>query len=434
VLFIVVAYLGGALTILSPCILPVLPFVFSKSDQPFARSGLPLLIGMALSFAAVATLASVGGSWALQANQYGRWIALAFFGVFGLTLLVPRFAGRLMRPLVTAGNRLTNLASHEGRSTGIMSSVLLGVGTGLLWAPCAGPILGIVLTGAALRGASAGTTFLLLSYAAGAATSLALALLIGGRVFARMKRSLGAGEWIRRAIGATILCGVAAIATGLDTGALVRLSTFTTTSFEEKLVRLLAPGATPVAQTTGANDENHQAARATGHVWLTRFITRIAHVSNDAPLRVEGQLPALSGAVEWINSPPLTVEQLRGKVVLIDFWTYSCVNCQHTLPHVKAWANKYGDQGLVVIGVHAPEFAFERDLVNVKRATRDLGVDYPVAVDNNYAIWRAFGNQYWPAEYLADAQGRIRYHHLGEGAYGKSERAIQQLLAEAAKH
>jgi thiol-disulfide isomerase/thioredoxin len=149
---------------------------------------------------------------------------------------------------------------------------------------------------------------------------------------------------------------------------------------------------------------------------------------------MEGQLPALSGAVEWINSPPLTVEQLRGKVVLIDFWTYSCVNCVRTLPHVKEWANKYRDQGLVVIGVHAPEFAFERDIGNVKRASRDLGVDYPVAIDNNYAIWRAFGNQYWPAEYFVDAQGHIRYHHFGEGAYGKSERVIQQLLAEAGKH
>jgi cytochrome c biogenesis protein CcdA len=253
VLFIVVAFLGGALTILSPCILPVLPFVFSRSDQPFVRSGLPLLAGMALTFAAVATLASAGGGWALQANQYGRWIALAFFGVFGLTLLVPAFAARLMRPLVTAGSRLTNFASDNGRSPRITSSVLLGVGTGLLWAPCAGPVLGIVLTGAALRGASVGTTLLLVSYAAGAATSLAIALLIGGRVFARMKRSLGAGEWIRRAIGATILCGVTAIATGLDTGVLVRVSVFTTTGFEEKLVGWLSPGATSAAQTTGTN-------------------------------------------------------------------------------------------------------------------------------------------------------------------------------------
>jgi thiol-disulfide isomerase/thioredoxin len=150
-----------------------------------------------------------------------------------------------------------------------------------------------------------------------------------------------------------------------------------------------------------------------------------------APLPVEGTLPSLTGAVQWLNSPPLTAQQLRGKVVLVDFWTYSCINCLRSLPYVKAWSQKYRDMGLVVIGVHAPEFAFERNLDNVKKATHDLGVDYPVAIDNNYAIWRAFGNQYWPAHYFVDAQGQIRHHHFGEGEYEQSEKVIQQLLVEA---
>jgi thiol-disulfide isomerase/thioredoxin len=149
------------------------------------------------------------------------------------------------------------------------------------------------------------------------------------------------------------------------------------------------------------------------------------------PLPVEGQLPSLNGAVQWLNSPPLTAQSLRGKVVLVDFWTYSCINCLRSLPYVNAWAQKYKDQGLVVIGVHAPEFAFERNIDNVKKATHDLGVDYPVAIDNNYAIWRSFNNEYWPAHYFVDAQGRIRYHHFGEGDYEQSEKVIQQLLAEA---
>jgi thiol-disulfide isomerase/thioredoxin len=149
------------------------------------------------------------------------------------------------------------------------------------------------------------------------------------------------------------------------------------------------------------------------------------------PLPVEGVLPPLNGAVQWLNSPPLSAQSLRGKVVLIDFWTYSCINCLRSLPYVKAWADKYRDQGLVVIGVHAPEFAFERNIDNVKKATHDLGIDYPVAVDNNYAIWRALNNQYWPAHYFVDAQGRIRYHHFGEGDYMQSEKVIQQLLTEA---
>ncbi|RQR51623.1 cytochrome c biogenesis protein DipZ [Burkholderia sp. Bp9140] len=445
-LLIVLAYLGGVLTILSPCILPVLPFVFARADQPFVRTGLPLLIGMALTFAVVATLAAVGGGWVAQANQAGRWLAIVLLAVFGLTLLLPRFAEHLTRPLVAAGNRLTGFAQRDGRPAGPASSLLLGVATGLLWAPCAGPILGLVLTGAALRGASVGTTLLLVAYAAGAATSLGVALVIGGKVFAAMKRSLGAGEWVRRGIGAALLAGVAAIALGLDTGALAQLSTVTTGGLETKLVDRLggrSNGApTAISATGNAASGNGDAAGAAMMAATTdaapaagsammRAADRTPATQAQAALPVEGTLPSLDGAVQWLNSPPLTAAGLRGKVVLVDFWTYSCINCLRTLPYTTAWAHKYAKYGLVVIGVHAPEFAFERDIGNVKKAVHDLGIDYPVAIDNGYAIWRAFGNEYWPAHYFVDAQGRIRHHHFGEGEYAQSERAIQSLLAEA---
>ena len=285
--------------------------------------------------------------------------------------------------------------------------------TGLLWAPCAGPILGLVLTGAALQGASVGTTLLLLAYAAGAATSLALALLVGGKVFGLMKKSLGAGEWLRRGLGALMLAGVAAIALGLDTGVLSRLSTASTGGLEQNLVDRLS-----------AKPEQKSGAMMAGGAMM-------AAANHSDTLPVEGALPPLDGAVQWLNSPPLSAEALKGKVVLVDFWTYSCINCLRTLPYVKAWAEKYRDQGLVVIGVHAPEFAFERDVGNVTKAMKDLGITYPVAIDNNYKVWRAFNNQYWPAHYFADAKGQIRYHHFGEGDYAESERVIQQLLREA---
>jgi len=443
-LLIVLAYLGGVLTILSPCILPVLPFVFARADQPFVRSGLPLLAGMALTFAVVATLAAVGGGWVAQANQAGRWIAIVLLAVFGLTLLMPRFAEHLTRPLVAAGNRLTGFAQRDGRPAGPASSLLLGVATGLLWAPCAGPILGLVLTGAALRGASVGTTLLLVAYAAGAATSLGVALVIGGKVFAAMKRSLGAGEWIRRGIGAALLAGVGAIALGLDRGALAQLSTVTTGGLETKLVDRLggrsngvpaAPAATGATDNDNATSGAMMAAAADGAPAGGGAVTggammRAAGATASA-LPVEGTLPSLDGAVQWLNSPPLTAAGLRGKVVLVDFWTYSCINCLRTLPYTTAWARKYAPYGLVVIGVHAPEFAFERDIGNVKKAVHDLGIDFPVAIDNGYSIWRAFNNEYWPAHYFIDAQGRIRHHHFGEGEYAQSERAIQSLLAEA---
>ncbi|MBB4797387.1 cytochrome c biogenesis protein CcdA/thiol-disulfide isomerase/thioredoxin [Brevundimonas bullata] len=402
-LLILLSYLAGALTILSPCILPVLPFVFARAGQPFMKSGLPLLLGMALTFAGVATLAAVGGGWAVQANQVGRWIALAVMAVLGLTLIMPSLADRLTRPLVALGSRLTEKASAEQQSGGgVWPSFLLGVATGLLWAPCAGPILGLILTGAALQGASVGTTLLLAAYAAGAATSLAMALLIGGKVFQTMKRSLGVGEWLRKGLGVLVLIGVAAIALGLDTGLLTRLSSGGTNRIEQSL--------------------------------LSRFGAAQPMNAARAPLNalpVEGAMPPLTGATEWINSPPLTTEQLRGKVVLVDFWTYSCINCVRTIPYVRAWAEKYRDQGLVVIGVHTPEFAFEKSPANVRDAVRRFGVTYPVAMDNDFAIWRAFDNRYWPAHYFIDAKGNIRYHHFGEGDYEHSERVIQQLLKEA---
>ncbi|RKP57583.1 cytochrome c biogenesis protein DipZ [Pararobbsia silviterrae] len=437
-LLIVLAYLGGVLTILSPCILPVLPFVFARADQPFVRSGLPLLAGMAATFAVVATFAAVGGGWVAQANQYGRWIAIVLLAVFGLTLLLPKFADRLMQPLVNAGNRLSSAAQHDGAPS-IGASFVLGIATGLLWAPCAGPILGLVLTGAALHGANAGTTVLLLAYAAGAATSLAVALLLGGRVFAAMKRSLGAGEWIRRGIGVAMLAGVAAIALGLDTGVLTRISTIATGGLEQRLVDAFSPSgsntgsmqaANAMTQTTGGTMQaSGDAMKAQGGAMMRASDAMKAPEKMALP--VLGQLPPLDGAVQWLNSPPLTDASLRGKVVIVDFWTYSCINCLRSLPYVEAWARKYHDKGLVVIGVHAPEFAFERNIDNVTKATRDLGVTYPVAIDNDYAIWRAFDNQYWPAHYFADAQGRIRYTHFGEGEYDQSERVIQQLLVEA---
>lgn len=434
------AYLGGVLTIVSPCILPILPFVFARADKPFVRSGLPMLAGMAMTFALIATLAAVGGGWAVRVNQYGRWAALALMAFFGLTLLVPSLADRLTRPLVALGGRLSQRADEQEAAGGstVLASALLGVATGLLWAPCAGPVLGLILTGAALQGANAQTTLLLVAFAAGAATSLGLALLVGGKVFTAMKRSLGASEWIRRGVGAVILVAVAAIALGVDTGFLTRVSQTSTAALEQGLVNKLHPQQESVLlPASGDAMSGNPAMMAANPAMMSGApggaMTMRAKPGQGEVLPVEGAAPPLDGAVTWLNSPPLTKAQLKGKVVIVDFWTYSCINCLRSIPYVRAWAEKYKDQGLVVIGVHAPEFAFEKDVKNVRKAVADLKIGYPVAVDNNYAIWRAFGNQYWPAHYFIDAQGRVRHHHFGEGGYDQSERVIQQLLAEAGR-
>ena len=400
-LIALLAYLGGMLTIVSPCILPVLPFVFANAGRSFTRGALPMLAGMALTFAIVATLAAIGGSWAVRANEVGRWIALLLLAFFGLALVFPALSDRATRPLVAMGSRLSERHGQES----IWSSAVLGVATGLLWAPCAGPILGIIFTAAAIQGATLGTSLLLLAYALGAATSLALALLVGGRVFQRMKGSLHATEWVRRVLGLLVIVGVVAIAFGLDTRVLSKVSSAQTASIEHGLASKLGLGGSEQATKIGAGGQ----------------------------LPVEGKLPSLDALGPWINSPPLTREQLRGKVVVIDFWTYSCINCIRSIPYVRAWYETYKDDGLVVIGIHAPEFAFERSPDNVRKAVADLGIQYPVALDNNLVVWTALKNNYWPAHYFFDAEGRQRYHHFGEGRYDESEMVIRQLLAEAGR-
>jgi cytochrome c biogenesis protein CcdA/thiol-disulfide isomerase/thioredoxin len=452
---LILAFLAGVLTILSPCILPVLPFVFAGAGRRFTRTGLPLLLGMASAFTGVATLAAVGGGWALAANQYGRFAALALFAMFAATLLSDRFAGWLYRPLVALGRRLSPATLRGDERAGPLASILLGVATGLLWAPCAGPILGLVLTGAALNGASVATTLLILGYALGAATSLALALLAGARVRAALKRALGAGEWLRRGLGVAVLGGVVAIGFGWDALLLSWVDVANTTSFEERLLdwtgarkAAASESAAPTdvaSPVSGAGDRRSSVSTEQGGAPLlidvafseTSSEARTAQAnatlaaSTSADLPVEGALPGFAGATEWLNSPLLTAQALRGKVVLVVFWTFDCYNCLNALPHVRAWAEKYRDHGFVVVGVHTPELPFERDVGNVRNAVARLKIDYPVAIDNSYAIWKSFGNEYWPAAYFVDAEGRIRHHHFGEHDYENSERAIQQLLREA---
>jgi cytochrome c biogenesis protein CcdA/thiol-disulfide isomerase/thioredoxin len=393
---ILISYLGGVLTILSPCILPVIPFVFARADQPFRKSGLPLLLGMAITFAAFSSLAVLGSTWAVSANSWGRTLALVLMTVFGLSLLFPNFFERLFEPFARLGARLTARPSTE---TSFARSMVLGAATGMLWAPCAGPILGLILTGAATQGSAQQAVWFLLAYALGAATSLMLALVAGGKFLATLKKSLRAERRIKAGLGIAVLLGVVAISLNLDRTLLTKISGVETATLENHILNTLSP--------------DSEAAQ-----------------SNMTLEPIEQLQPSLAGATKWLNSEALSFESLKGKVVLIDFWTYSCINCLRTLPYVKAWNDKYKDQGLVIIGVHTPEFAFEKEPDNVAKALTDLGITYPVAMDNNYGIWNSFQNRYWPAHYFFDRKGVLRHHHFGEGSYENSELVIQQLLNE----
>ncbi|MDM0015815.1 cytochrome c biogenesis protein DipZ [Variovorax sp. J22P168] len=398
------AFVAGLLTVLSPCILPVLPFVFARNDRPFAQGMLPLLAGIVASFAAVASLGAVAGAWAVQLNLVGRWIALVALALFAASLLWPRLAAWWSAPAVRAGERLSRIQSGSAWR----SSALLGTATGLIWTPCAGPVLGVVLSTAALAGPGAHTALLLVSYGVGAALALTLALRIGAGPLAALKARLLPHMAGRRVAGAVMLAGVVAVATGLDTVLLARLAAPGATGLETALLQRAIPNA-EAAEPAGARPG----------------------APRPSLLPIESTRVSLEGGVQWHNASPQSIAALHGKVVLVNFWTYSCVNCLRTLPYVKAWAQKYADRGLVVVGVHTPEFAFEKDAAHVKRALQDLKIYYPVVQDNDYRIWRGFDNQYWPALYFIDGQGRVRHHQFGEGGYAASERVIEELLREA---
>lgn len=395
-----IAFLGGLLTVLSPCILPVVPFLFAGIDR--TRSSILLTLGgMVLTFALVSSLAVVSSEWVIQANNTGRHVALVVMALFALSLISARISGWLASPFVLLGNRLD---PQTRKMSGPLGSLMIGVATGLLWAPCAGPILGVILTGAMLQGANAQTSLLLVAYGLGSALSLGTLIFAGRGLVNRLKASIPVTGWLRRATGFAVLSAALMISTGADKTLLAGASSEGVSVLEKGVLQ-------SVPQVV-----EYLVSKAKAEPTLDN---------------AQGPMPSLSGAVEWLNSPALTSESLRGKVVLVDFWTYDCINCQHTLPYVKDWAQKYQKDGLVVIGVHTPEYGFERIISNVRDEVKKLGITYPVAIDNNYAIWRNFDNQYWPAHYLIDAKGQVRFTHFGEGRYETQEKMIQQLLQEA---
>lgn len=394
-----IAFLGGILTVLSPCILPVVPFLFAGADRK--RSSILLTLGgMALTFALVSSLAVVSSEWVIQASNAGRHVALIVMVLFALSLISARVGDWLARPFVLLGN---GLDPNSRKVSGPLGSLMIGVATGLLWAPCAGPILGVILTSAMLQGANANTSLLLVAYGLGSALSLGVLIFAGRGLVNRLKPSIPVTGWLRRGAGVAVLAGAAVISTGADNVLLANTSSEGIGKVEKGVLETVPKV-------------------------VDYFVSKVKADSMD---NAQGAMPSLSGAVEWINSPALTNESLKGKVVLVDFWTFDCINCKRTLPYVKDWVKKYEKDGLVVVGVHTPEYGFERIIDNVKDKVKEYGITYPVAIDNNYAIWRNFDNQYWPAHYLIDAKGQVRFTHFGEGRYDDQEKMIQQLLEEA---
>ncbi len=389
-----IGFVAGIVTAISPCVLPVLPILLAGGAS--GRNPLRIVAGVVVSF----TVFTLFASWLLSQlglpQDFLRNLAIVLLFVTAATLLVPRAALLIERPLAFF-SRL--------RPTNVGGGFLLGATLGLVFVPCAGPVLATVTVVAAKNEVGVRAILLTLAYALGAAVPM-LAIAFGGREAAASLRRHA--QPVRVASGALIALVALALVFHLDDH-LAQLTPGYTTFIQNK-----------VEDNTTAKRELEK-VRGGG--------TALAAVKNPSSALPDfGIAPPLHPDGAWINSPPLTLSQLRGKVVLIDFWTYSCINCLRTLPHLKAWYAAYHSKGLVIIGVHTPEFAFEHVTSNVRAAVKRLGITYPVVQDNDYKTWDNYANQYWPAEYLIDRTGHVRHTHFGEGEYNVTEQLIRKLL------
>jgi len=416
-LLLAFAFVAGFATCLTPCVLPVLPAVLSGATTGGRARPLGIVTGLVLSF----TFATVALVYVLAAlglpNGLMRTFAVAVLLVFGISLLVPRLSARFEAWLSRFGR------APASRGEGFGSGLVLGLGLGVLYAPCAGPILAGVITVSAAQTFTAGRLAVAFAYALGSALAL-YAIMLGGRRLAGglVRRSIR----VQQALGALMIAVAIAVSADLD----IRFQTAVASKLPDFL-------------TEPAQDLQESEAIAGSLSGLREGV--VAHpagldeAKSGRPLPDLGPAPELVDTQQWFNTPnggPLSIGELtreQGGVVLIDFWTYTCINCIRTFPHLRALDAEYRDQGLTIIGVHSPEFPFEKEPDNVAAAIDQNDLAYPVVQDNNLSTWDAFHNAYWPADYLIDARGHIRYIHFGEGDYEASEQAVRSLLAEAGR-
>ena len=391
-----VAFVAGIVTAVSPCVLPVLPVVLAGGATGGPRRPFAIVAGLVVSFTVFSLTAAALLSALGLPDDFLRNLAIAVIVLVGLSLVWPRLGELLGRPFYAIARR---------RPSDTSGGFVLGLSLGLLFTPCAGPVIAAVATVAATQSLSVEAFLITLAYGIGAGV-----VLLGVALAARRGMSLGPvrahAPAIRRALGVAVLAVAVLMVYGVDKRLQTRVPEYT---------RALQA----LEESAAAQGELEELVGGPG-------------LAEEARLDDFGPAPEFQAIEGWINSGPLTMESLRGKVVVIDFWTYSCINCLRTVPHVRAWDEAYRDDGLVIVGVHTPEFAFEREPDNVRRAVRDHGIDYPVALDPEYGTWHAWLNRYWPAKYFVDRRGHLRYAHFGEGDYEESEQIIRRLLAEDA--
>ena len=392
--------MAGIVTILSPCILPILPVILATSvtDENSKKRPYGIVFGFILSFTFFTLfLSSIVKLFGIDAELL-RNFSVVVIALFGVTLLIPSF--QLMMESLFA--RLASIVPSTGGKTGFGGGVVIGLSLGLLWTPCVGPILASVISLAITGTVDGQAFFITLAYSLGTAIPMYLVITLGRNLFTKVPWLLSNTTKIQKIFGVVMILVSLAIYLGYDRN----FQTYILTKFPQ-----YGAGLTKFEDNSLVKNELEDMGKESIKINNSR-----------------SPAPDLYAGGEWFNTAPLTMQELRGKVVLVDFWTYTCINCIRTLPYLKSWDTKYRDKGLVIIGVHAPEFEFEKDKDNVVKAIKDFDIKYSVMQDNNFATWRAYKNQYWPAKYLIDKEGNIRYTHFGEGDYDETEQTIQQLL------
>jgi cytochrome c biogenesis protein CcdA/thiol-disulfide isomerase/thioredoxin len=435
-LLMLFGFVAGAGTALSPCVLPVLPIALSAGATGGRRRPLGIVVGLAISF----TFATVALVYVISAlglpGDLLRKLAIGVLLAFGVTLMVPPLSARLEAWMSRFASRA---GVAGGGGDGFWSGTAVGASLGLVYAPCAGPILAGVITVSASQPFTAGRLAIALSYGIGSAVVLYLLMLGGRRLTAPLARR---GIGLQIAMGAVMVVVALAMAGNYD----VDFQNKIASSLPSFLVNPTEGLEDTAAAKSALADVRGESAHGVG-AQATSASTAVkasaekrgeagGPVARDSGLPVLGTAPEFVGNQQWFNTPggrPLTLRSLRGRVVLVDFWTYSCINCLRTLPYLTAWDRTYRKDGLTIVGVHSPEFPFEKDAGNVEEAIERNGIHYPVAQDNDLVTWSAYGTQYWPSEYFIDAKGRVRFAHYGEGEYGEKEQIIRKLLAEAGR-
>jgi cytochrome c biogenesis protein CcdA/thiol-disulfide isomerase/thioredoxin len=424
ILLLAFAFLAGAATAITPCVLPVLPALLSASGTGGRRRPIGIVTGLTLTHViTIVGIASVVDGVGVGDGVL-RTASIVLLALFGVTLLIPR-AAHWLELRLTFLQRL----APRGDADGFWSGLPVGGALGFVYAPCAGPILAAVISVSASSGTTAKIVAVAIAYALGSALVL-LGLALGGRRIIDRVRRRGRGGGLQRGFGAVMVLTAVLMFTSVD----LRFQEALADHFPSFLTN-----PTGGLEKTGAVKDELAGLRGKPKFDDSRVAAAHATTAGDAALPgvktpelpVLGQAPDFADPGHWFNTKPLTMEGLRGRVVLVDFWTYTCINCLRTLPYVKSWDTQYRAKGLTIVGVHTPEFPFERTQSNVGAALKRQGIRYPVVQDNDYGTWNAFGNQYWPAKYLIDAKGRVRYVHFGEGEYKETEAAIRTLLAEA---